>query len=563
MLTAGSHSGRRRLWRRRLLLGALAVIVVWIGVGLGIRVAYSGEILPGTRVAGIGLGGASPDDARRALASAFSPNRTVTLRYRDRRFSVRARDVGYHIDLGATVARAHRAGREGALRGLWSAVPSLWAAREVEPVLRVDRPRLDAVVASIARKIDRPQFPGALAVDGGGSGVRAVAPRPGRELDRDEAAAVVLAALRGRAREIVPLPVRARPTVRRDRVDAVALQAQAYLDTPVRLSGGGETKTVGRREVARILALEKAAGSVRLGVDRERAGRLVDALAADVNRDPVDARVVASPRPFVVDDKGDLTWRRRPASVRVGPARSGRALDRSATVDALAGAVRHGRHTARLALKRVPAALSTEAARNITSVLGTFTTRFACCQPRVKNIQLIAKAVDGTVILPGQQFSLNRVAGPRTRTKGYLPAPFIADGKLVDSVGGGVSQFSTTMYNAAYFAGLRLDGHQAHSFYIDRYPPGREATLDYASIDLLWTNDTTVPVLVRATSDGTSVTVTLYGASRVRRVDARAGARVPASGGGFALTVTRTIRIRGRASVRQPYTTTYVGPPAE
>lgn len=564
MLTAGAHPGRRRL--RRLLVGATAAIVIWIGVGIGIRVAYSGEILPGTRVAGVGLGGASSADARRALAAAFSPRQTVTLRYRDRRFSVRAREVGHRIDLGATVARAHRAGRGGVLRDLWSAVPSLWAARQVEPVIQVERRRLDAVVASIAHAIDRPPFPGALSVDGRGSSVRAVPPRPGRAVDRAKTSTALLAALRDRGREIVPLPVRARPTVRRDRIDAVAREARAYVATPVRLTGGGETLVLGRRQASRILAVETAAGSsgrrVRLGVDRERAELLVDALATEVNRDPVDARVVASPRPVVVADKGDLTWRPRRASVRVKPGRSGRALDRSATVKALARAVRQGRHMARLALKRVPAALPTDAAHAITSVLGTFTTRFACCQPRVKNIQLIAKAVDGTVIRSGEQFSLNHASGPRTRSKGYLPAPFIADGKLVDSVGGGVSQFSTTMYNAAYFAGLRLDRHQPHSFYIDRYPPGREATLDYTTIDLLWTNDTTTPVLVRATADDTSVTVTLYGASRVRQVEARAGSRVPASTGGFAITVTRTIQFRGRSSVRQLYTTSYSSPPA-
>ena len=63
------------------------------------------------------------------------------------------------------------------------------------------------------------------------------------------------------------------------------------------------------------------------------------------------------------------------------------------------------------------------------------------------------------------------MAGPRTKAKGYQPAPFIADGEIVPDVGGGLSQFSTTMYNAAYFAGLRIDRHRPHSFYIDRYPP--------------------------------------------------------------------------------------------
>lgn len=174
---------------------------------------------------------------------------------------------------------------------------------------------------------------------------------------------------------------------------------------------------------------------------------------------------------------------------------------------------------------------------------------------------MVHEAVDGTIVLAGEQFSLNGVAGRRTRATGYVLAPFIADGQLVPSVGGGVSQFATTMYNAAYFAGLRLDRHQPHSFYISRYPAGREATLDYPSIDLRWTNDTRAPVLVRTATDATSVTVTLYGGNATRLVQASPGPRVARADGGFAITVTRTIRSPGRVTVRQRYTTSYARPP--
>ncbi|MGH2947939.1 MAG: peptidoglycan binding domain-containing protein, partial [Solirubrobacteraceae bacterium] len=129
----------------------------------------------------------------------------MTFGYRDRRFPVRAREAGFRVDLGATVARAYRAGRGRTLRDLWSDVPSLWAPRELEPVVTLRRRRLAAVVASIARVIDRPAFPGDLSVDSRLS-VRAVPPRPGRVLDRARAAAVVLGALAERARGVVPLP---------------------------------------------------------------------------------------------------------------------------------------------------------------------------------------------------------------------------------------------------------------------------------------------------------------------------------------------------------------------
>ncbi len=130
------------------------------------------------------------------------------------------------------------------------------------------------------------------------------------------------------------------------------------------------------------------------------------------------------------------------------------------------------------------------------------------------------------------------------------------------SVGGGVSQFSTTMYNAAYFAGLRIDTHQPHSLFIDRYPAGRESTLNYPTIDLKWTNDTAVPVLVRSTAGPTSVTVSLYGDNGGRRVRAESGPREPVPGGDFSIVVTRVVRYPDGRTVRQPFTTRYGVPAA-
>jgi len=223
--------------------------------------------------------------------------------------------------------------------------------------------------------------------------------------------------------------------------------------------------------------------------------------------------------------------------------------------------VRAGRHRATLPVEPVAPRVDAAAARRVRDLIGTFTTRFVCCEPRVTNIRLMAQAIDGTVIAPGEQFSLNGVAGERTRARGFVAAPFISGGKVVPSVGGGVSQLSTTMYNAAYFAGLRIDAHQPHSFYISRYPPGREATVDYGGIELLWTNDTRAPVLVRASTTATSVTVTLYGDNGGRRVSASASERRAVPGADFSITVTRTIRYPGGRVTREPTTTTYQRPP--
>ncbi len=129
---------------------------------------------------------------------------------------------------------------------------------------------------------------------------------------------------------------------------------------------------------------------------------------------------------------------------------------------------------------------------------------------RVSNIQRMADLVRGTLVKPGETFSINAVVGQRTTEKGFLPAGAIANGVHVDEVGGGVSQFATTMFNAAFFAGLPFGEYQAHSEHFDRYPFGREATMGFPHPDLQWTNDTPYGILVWTSYTDTSITVTLY-----------------------------------------------------
>lgn len=555
------HGSRRTAHdrRRRWAVGGAVVVLAWLGTALGLRLIYAGEVLPGTEMAGVALGGMADAEVRERLATA--PGSTVTLTHGTRRTVVRGADAG--LDLPASAERVTAAGRDGPLRGLWSSVVSLVKPRVVEPVYSSER-AARRVVADAARAVDRPPFMGAVAIDAERLEATATPPRAGRTVDRARTTTALLAALRRGEGGTVAMTVRSRPAAAPAEVDAVAREAERYL-----AAGGlrfrGEEIELTPQQLAPALALETAGKGtpprVRLGVAQQPLARLVAQIAADRDRDPVDARVLAAPREGLLTEQLDVSWRPRRADVQVRPSRPGTEVRQAAASAAIAAAVRAGRHEARLPLRTLPARVSTATARGVTSLIGTFTTPFVCCQPRVTNIRLIAEAIDGTVIAPGARFSLNGVAGERTRAKGYVPAPFIADGKLMDSVGGGVSQMSTTVFNAAYFAGLRLDAYMPHSFYISRYPPGREATLNYPDIDLAWTNDTDAPVLVRAATSATSVSVSLYGDNGGRRVRADAGPRQPTAGGDFAITVTRTITHPDGRVTREPRTTTYDKPP--
>jgi vancomycin resistance protein YoaR len=159
----------------------------------------------------------------------------------------------------------------------------------------------------------------------------------------------------------------------------------------------------------------------------------------------------------------------------------------------------------------------------IRELVGSFTTHYPAGEPRVVNIQRAAALLDEAIISAGARFSLNEALGELTIERGFVSAPTISGGRVVDSVGGGISQVATTLYNAAFFAGLELVEHTPHSFYIDRYPVGREATISWGGPELVFRNDWPAAVLMRVGATATSVTVRLYSSLLDRRVESWTG----------------------------------------
>lgn len=555
--------------RRRLLwvgAGLATTLVAWIGLAVGMHAVHAGEILPGTRVAGVQVGGLSPDDARERLAPALR-KKQVTLAHGEQRFTLRAEEIGYGVDLRATVMQAMEAGRGHPVSSLlWHQIASLWSEREVAPATSVDRERLAQAMRSIAKRVERPGFRGDLSIDTESSRVEIEPPRPARTVNQREAVTATLAALHRPDPGVVKLPVRTEG-VSTDQVRKVAEAARTQLEEPLKLTGNDTAVEITPDELAQLLTVVPAKNDkgrdVRLGVRKEQLSELVDSLADELDQQAADAGVSAPTRPAVVDDKSDLSWEPRTADVDVEPGKKGQTLNQSKVAEEITAAVRSGRHTGKLPINVEKPDLPTAAAREMDSLIGTFTTHFGCCKPRVTNIQQMAQTVDGTLVLPGEEFSLNGVVGERTKAKGYVPAPYILRGKLVPDVGGGVSQFSTTMYNAAFFAGLPVTDHQPHSYYISRYPPGRESTLNYPTIDLTWTNDTGTPILVRASAGDTSVSVSLYGSNGSRKVQGTTGPRKPWAKGDFKITINRTVTYPDGRVDRNADTVHYDKPPED
>lgn len=131
--------------------------------------------------------------------------------------------------------------------------------------------------------------------------------------------------------------------------------------------------------------------------------------------------------------------------------------------------------------------------------LGVATTTFDPSQVgRAQNIRLAASRMDGVILLPGDEFSMNGATGERTADDGYQEAPVIIDGELVPGIGGGVSQVASTTFNAALLAGMRMTEYHNHSLPVPYLPLGRDATVWYDQLDLRFVNTSSQPIVVNA-----------------------------------------------------------------
>ncbi|MDF2524045.1 MAG: hypothetical protein K0R31_1686 [Clostridiales bacterium] len=147
--------------------------------------------------------------------------------------------------------------------------------------------------------------------------------------------------------------------------------------------------------------------------------------------------------------------------------------------------------------------------------IGQFTTTLLDKREnRVNNISIASKKLDKMKVAPGEQFSFNDALGKRTEAKGYEEAPIIIkteDGfESADGIGGGICQLSTTLYNAAEKASMKITERHAHSKEVKYVPKGKDATVSYGSSDLKFVNIRNYPVMIRTYMGKNSVTVKLF-----------------------------------------------------
>ncbi len=471
--------------------GALAVVYT-----LDLIIA-GGDVPRGVTVAGVDIGGESRDDAEQALRDAIGPRLTEPVRVKagDVTTTVDPAKAGLTIDWQGTLDRAGDQPLNPFTR-----LTSFFTSREVGFATTTDNTELTAAVEELRGNIDREPAEGGVKFDG----IKPVAVEPRDGLELDAAAARQALIDEWATGEPVELPVAAAPVKTsadavRKAIDEIATPA---VSGAVLVHGQGKDARLEPPAIAKALTFAPdGKGGLTAKVDQKKVVGAVGPQLRSTEIAGKDAQIVfTSGTPTVkasVDGKG-VDWKKSLTPLLdVLKKTDGRELTAS--------------------YKHKPAKVTTAAANKlgIKEVIGEFSTGGFAPESGV-NIRTVAAEVDGAIVKPGDTFSLNGYTGPRTAAQGYVEAGVIKDGAPSREVGGGISQFATTLYNAAYFAAMTDAGHKEHSYYISRYPAAREATVfqnhDGSSvIDLSFTNGSPTGVAIQTIWTSSSITVKIWG----------------------------------------------------
>jgi vancomycin resistance protein YoaR len=582
---------------RPLLAGLLALVLV-AGLVAALELTAAGQVRRGVRVGGVDLSGLDRAAATDRLQAAAGPVQAAPLALQAGSATLRLprSRAGVELDVEASVAAAMEVGRGGPFdpdrfKGWFARIDLPWQARVVtarldrqlaaldrkagsevrEPTLRVGGrvlvPGLDAAADGSG---GAPAEAGAAAGGAGAVPVELVAGRPGTVVDRAGAEAAVLAAAAAPPGATVQLPIRERPpTVGPEAGRAAADRAASLLEAPIEVTAGDGRVDLRPADLAPLVRTRVAGGELRLGLDPAGLDRLLRLRA-----------------PFAYTEAEDARFEPTGSGIRLLPAVAGLKVvpgkAATAVLEAGAGAAGTDRSAALPTTVTQPELTTKEArALGVNEVMSTYTTTFnAGDAPRVHNIGLIAGAVHGSLVLPGQVFSMNAATGQRTAAKGYRTAHVIQNGEIVDGLGGGVCQAGTTMFNAAFFAGLPVVERRNHSLHISHYPMGRDATLDWPSTDLKFRNDSPYGIYITSRATPSTLTFTFWSTSRGYKVTSSTSAasnyRAPTTrynddptlpkgkevveesgSSGFDVTVSRTVTKGGTVVRRDSFVSNY------
>jgi vancomycin resistance protein YoaR len=488
-------------WRRGLLL-ALVLVVAAAGVLVAVDVVSSrGVVHRGVLVWGESAAGADAAALNEQLArrGASELQRAIAVKGAAASYLLVPANAGVQLNKEETVRLALARGREGSV---WQHVLDrvrLWRHREeVDPVFTVDEASWQSAADELELTFEKLPQDARLSLDG--EKTKVVPGSDGASLDRDALKALVLEALRTGATEMaVPLR-RLPPAVTTAQAQAAVLPAKVVFSSPLILGYRGKTYRLSPQDLVGVTKLDSAgvAKGQPVAFQTDAARKLLEQLLKGVEVPAVDAVVTAGS-----DGR----------SISVTPSKEGIAIEWNSLLATLRRVSLEPDHRyVPIPTTATTPKLTTADAKALgkTREVASFETYFSPTNTaRAHNIQQVAALLDGHVVKPGEVFSFNHAVGPTTRAAGFDEAPIIVGGALQPGVGGGICQVSTTLFNAVFFAGLPVVERKPHSFFIDHYPIGRDATVSQGEVDFKFRNDTDQLLVINAAATDHSVRVSL------------------------------------------------------
>ena len=498
-LGALGHWYRRHVWAAT---AALALVVLAAGF-LASQLIVGGRIGDGVTVAGVPVQGLTRVQAQARLADQLVPRLDgVTLTTpAGKQLALTLAQLGVSVDTAATAGAAWQRGRHRVplLGEVW--LPG--GGGDVSPRVRLDAAAFQQGLEGVSAKADVPARDARLKI-GANAAVTVIPARAGSAVDAVALARALSASVAVGKPYSGAVPMKAvAPQVSTADAQSRAGAAALYLARPITLRYREREVVLTPEMMAGMLSVNTGSGAdaYPLTFRNARAKAQLHRLFAFAETPPVNAQIKVYPQ-------GGIT---------VTPSREGDVLDMDVLLQDLddAAATGGGLRTVFVALTTAMPALSTDDVQSmgLASLGSQFVTYFDPRNTsRAGNIALAAKLVDGTLIKPGETFSLNAAMGPRTANRGFDYAPVIAsDMVLRQGVGGGICQYATTLFNAALIAGLPIVEREAHSLYISHYPIGRDATVSWGSADLKFRNDTGKTLMIRSWVEGDHLTVAIVG----------------------------------------------------
>ncbi|NHD19504.1 MULTISPECIES: VanW family protein [unclassified Actinopolyspora] len=494
---AGGGDSRRNRTLLRALVAAGFTIGLLALLYIGDLAFSSGAVPRGTTVAGVDVGGLDRAAAERKLRSELDTtlSEPVELRVGKAQSSIDPQAAGLSMDWKATLDEAGSQPLNPVTR-----VTSFFTTREVTPVSNVDRESLRNELTEARSDLHREPVEGTIRFEG--SEPTPVFPVTGRNVNVDQAMNVVVRDWASKGPVQLPFTTQEVNTTEAGVRRALENVAKPAVSGPVTVNGDGVQATLAPADIASALRFEPN-----------------DSGGLKWNLDVPSAKEVARPQlKSTLEESKSASFKFEDGKPKVQPSKKGREIDWKKTFAPLDKKLTEsGSDTVEAVYTDVPADLTTEKAKSlgIEEKVSTFTTK-GFSKDSGTNIRRVAQEVDGAIVKPGETFSLNGHTGVRQKEQGYVASGIIKNGRPDEAVGGGISQFATTLFNASYFAGMKDVEHSEHSYYISRYPMGREATVfqrpDGTSvIDVKFKNVSDSGILIRTKWTPDSITVTFWG----------------------------------------------------